>query len=112
LAACSTLGDSFEVGPFLKEQITGDSWRACLAREYQAEARARVRADRDWTEATIWAAKGRAALAGEREPQTPSRNSCDCAKAEARADVLAADPGRTDLQTKYEEARAACARPH
>lgn len=112
LAACTTLGDSFEVGPFLKEQITGDSWRACLAREYQAEARARVRADRDWTKATLWATKGRAALAGDLEPAAPSANPCECAKAEARADVLAAGAGRTDLQTKYDEAKAACARPH
>jgi hypothetical protein len=107
LAACAT----FETGPFLKEQITGDSWRACLAREYQAEARARVRADRDWTDATAWAAKGRAALAGEHEPESPPANPCECAKAHARADVLATDPGRTDLQVKYDEAKTACARP-
>jgi hypothetical protein len=105
-AACADLGDTFEVSPFLREQITGDSWRACLAREYQLQARAQVRSGRNWDEATRLAAKGRAALDGaEVTPTDPTkaeftatrarldaalsskaRNPCECATAQARFD--------------------------
>jgi hypothetical protein len=108
LSACTTFSDTFETGPFLKEQITGDSWRACLAREYQAEARAQVRAGRDWTEATEWAAKGRAALEGMNQT---SANPCDCATAQARAEILTAGSARLDLESKYQQAKTACAGP-
>ena len=105
LAACTTLFETFEVGPFLKEQITGDTWRACLAREYQAQARARVRADRDWTEAAAWAAKGRAALGGEEVAPAPgapaalAKRTCACATAQARFDAAS---------KAFDEALAAC----
>ena len=105
LAACGTL----DVGPFLKEQITGDSWRACLAREYQLQAKIRIRTDRDWGEATRLANKGRAALAGEEVPLAEGASprlatafaarTCDCATAQARFD--AAGKG-------FDEALAAC----
>jgi hypothetical protein len=105
-AACADLGDSFEVSPFLREQITGDSWRACLAREYQFQARAQVRSGRNWDEATRLAAKGRAALDGADVPPmdaakaefttararldtaltSKARNPCECATAQARFD--------------------------
>ena len=58
LSACATL----DVTPFLKEQITGDTWRACLAREYQAQARFQARYGRNWAEATHLSEKGRTAL--------------------------------------------------
>ena len=105
--ACADLGDTFEVSPFLREQITGDSWRACLAREYQIQARAQLRPGRNWSEATTLAAKGRAALDGAEVAPTgtpkaefaaararldaalagaKSRNPCECATAQARFD--------------------------
>src|SRR5262249_61549304 len=84
LVSCVDVSDSFETTPFLREQITGDTWRACLAREYQLEARAEVLAGRHWDNATPLAAKGRAALNGPNQP-----GSCDCAKAEARRDTIA-----------------------
>ena len=107
LAACADLADTFETTPFLREQITGDTWRACLAREYQAQARAEVRAGRHWDAATALSAKGRAALDG---PNTPG--SCDCAKAEARRNAWALkQASRVDpepLRTALDEAQAAC----
>ena len=68
LASCAT----FEVTPFLREQITGDTWRACLARQYQAEARYQLRNGRHWTQASLLAAKGRQALDGvDPQPELP-----------------------------------------
>lgn len=112
LAACAT----FDVTPFLREQITGDSWRACLAREYQAQSRFQVRHGRHWDEATHLAAKGRAALDGEDPTTDPipealapqasalsaaiarSGRQCGCATTQARLDgwsvALAQDPAR------------------
>lgn len=88
LAACATLPGSFAVTPFLNEQITGDTWRACLAREYQAQARYAVRHGRNWAEAIRLADKGRAALT--RPEPAFGENRCECAKAEARGEVQAA----------------------
>jgi hypothetical protein len=114
LTACSTgISDSFDVGPFLKEQITGDTWRACAAREFQAYARARVRADRDWTEATVWAAKGRAALTGPNGPHHGS-DSCDCGRAFALKTIWDTDgarPGGDALKKRSDEALEACTTP-
>jgi len=108
-AACADFPDSFDTTPLLREQITGDTWRACLAREYQAQARAQVRAGRRWTPATELAAKARAALEG---PNTDG--SCACATAEARRDAWALKQARgTDApadRTAVEEADAACAK--
>jgi hypothetical protein len=89
ISACAT----FEVGPFLKEQITGDTWRACLAREYQLQAKIHVRTDRNWGEATRLADKGQAALDGVQVPPPAgapaalSRRTCACATAQARLDA-------------------------
>jgi hypothetical protein len=106
LALCGcALSESFEVGPFLKEHITGDTWRACAAREYQFYARARVRADRDWTEAGVWAAKGHAALASAAANQ--GANACACGRAHALSDMLTSSRDET-LQARLEEARTAC----
>jgi hypothetical protein len=95
LAACQT----FEVGPFLKEQITGDTWRACLAREYQLQAKIAFRSGRNWDKASSLAAKGQAALDGEDIAPILGRRTCPCATAQARVDAAA---------MTFDEARAAC----
>lgn len=134
-AACADLGDSFDVSPFLREQITGDTWRACLAREYQFQARTQVRAGRQWSEATLLAGKGRAALDGaEVAPETPSatdlitarqrldtalaskaRNPCECATAQARFDgwvvTASRDGDVTAFPASFEKAVKACEAP-
>jgi hypothetical protein len=94
ISACST----FETGPFLREQITGDTWRACLAREYQRQARIQVRTGRNWKEATRLAERGRAALTGEAVAPAAGA-TCACAVAEARRDAAASD---------YDEALRTC----
>lgn len=128
LSACAT----FEVTPFLREQITGDTWRACLAREYQAQARFQVRNGRRWNEATLLAWKGRQSLddqdpAMEAFPSalTPRAHalaaaimgrgrSCSCATAQARLDgwIVAVDqnPARDQapFATAFDKALEAC----
>jgi hypothetical protein len=73
VAACTSLDETFGVTPFLREQITGDTWRACLAREYQIQTRLAVRQGRDWAEASRFSAKGWSALASE--PVSPWQTS-------------------------------------
>lgn len=129
LPSCST----FEVTPFLKEQITGDTWRACLAREYQAQARFQVRYGRNWDEAVQLSEKGRAALAGTETAPRPmppvlqqrqqgieeairqKGRSCACAKSQAALDgwSLALDQGRDQdtFQTQFDTAFAECSAP-
>jgi len=132
LAACADLSDGFDVTPFLREQITGDTWRACLAREYQLQARTEVRPGRHWAGATRLAAKGRAALDGQ--AVTPEvapadlslsrthletalanrdRNPCDCAKTQARFDGWAVKQARgadtAAVHASFDEALTACA---
>lgn len=128
LSACSTL----EVSPFLKEQITGDSWKSCLAREYQAQARFQVRYGRNWDEGMRLSDKGRMALAGSeitlwpvpaslsaRRTQldqaiTTSGRTCGCAKAQAALDgwinALEQDPDRdqTTFAERFDAAKAEC----
>jgi hypothetical protein len=95
LSACGTL----DVGPFLKEQITGDTWRACLAREYQLQAKIAVRNGRNWDKATALATKGQAALDGHEIAPTFGKQTCPCATAQARFDAAASN---------FDEARLAC----
>lgn len=64
VAACTSTGDTFAITPFLREQITGDTWRACLAREYQVQTRLVLREGRDWADASRLSDKGWAALRG------------------------------------------------
>ena len=128
VSACSTL----EVSPFLKEQITGDSWKSCLAREYQAQARFQVRYGRNWDEAVRLSDKGRAALAGGEVPPwdapasltsrrtsldqavSASGRTCGCAKAQAALDgwilALEQDPDRvqTTFAERFDAARSEC----
>ncbi len=129
--ACAT----FDVTPFLREQITGDTWRACLAREYQAQSRLQLRNGRNWTQATHLAAKGRLSLdGGEPRPgPVPSALSmharaldkavsgrgrtCACATAAARLDAWAValdqDPDRDDVvfATAFDSALSTCSNP-
>lgn len=129
LPSCAT----FEVTPFLKEQITGDTWRACLAREYQAQARFQVRYGRNWDEAVRLAEKGRAALAGTETVPWPTPQallqrqraldeairqkgrSCACAKSQAALDgwAVALGQGRDQntFQTQFDTAFAECSAP-
>jgi len=133
LAACSTLGDTLETTPFLREQITGDTWRACLAREYQSQARLQVRPGRHWAKATHLAAKGRAALLGKdvtpeathpaltaeleavaRARAARDANPCGCATVQARYDgwriALEQDPARDQsrFRSSFAEAVTTC----
>ena len=93
ISACGTL----DVQPFLREQITGDTHRACLAREYQRQAKSVVRSSRNWEEATRLASKGRAALEGikvevpDAAPTVLRTQTCSCATAQARFDAAAKD---------------------
>ena len=88
LSSCANLSETFEVSPFLGEQITGDTWRACLAREYQLQGRSEVRSGRRWAEATRLAAKGRNALGGA--DVVPDPAPPDAALTAARATLDAA----------------------
>jgi len=131
-SGCASFPDSFEVTPFLREQITGDTWRACLAREYQTQARSEVRFGRHWAQATRLAAKGRAALDNRDVAPDPSptpdlapanerlvaalarraQNPCPCAQAQARYDGWAAKASRgaptVETAAGFDEAVAAC----
>lgn len=131
LAACAT----FDVSPFLREQITGDTWRACLAREYQSQARQQVRNGRNWAQATRLAARGRLSLEGGEPGADPlpevlasrartlaaavsSRGrTCDCATATARLDgwtvALAQDTARDQavFAASFDAALSKCSNP-
>ena len=134
LSSCANLSDTFEVAPFLGEQITGDTWRACLAREYQLHGRSEVRSGRRWAGATHLSAKGRSALNGAEvvpdpaPPQTAltaararlgvalenrAQNPCECAQAQASYDgwlVKAARGADTSATEKrFEAVVEACA---
>lgn len=128
LSACAT----FDVTPFLKEQITGDTWRACLAREYQVQARFQARYGRNWDEAIHLAQKGRQALNHSditpddwpeilapqanayRDALSQAGKTCACATLQAKLDgwtvVLAQDPAREQSQfaSSVDTALAAC----
>ncbi len=70
---CASVGDTFHVTAFLHEQITGDTWRACLAREYQTQTRLILRESRDWAAASQLSGKGWAALNdGSVAPSSPA----------------------------------------
>jgi len=129
--ACAT----FDVTPFLREQITGDTWRACLAREYQAQSRQQVRSGRNWPQATHLAAKGRLSLTGGQpkpDPVPPTLSAraealdealktrgrtCACATATARLDAWAigldqdADRDQSAFATAFDSALSACSNP-
>jgi len=135
LAGCAGLSDTFEVEPFLREQITGDTWRACLAREYQRQARVQLRFGEDWGAATLLASKGRAALAGEEvAPEIAAttelaaarqaletalnrrnENQCDCAVVQGKYDGWSIASGRKldtgPIRTAFDGALKTCTTP-
>ena len=136
LTACAYFDETLQVSPFLREQITGDTWNACLAREYQTQARFQVRTGRQWQAAITLASKGRRALLAETvdpEPAAPAlspqrvqmligvsnrtRNPCDCAKVQGRYDgwitALNQDPGldQSPFLGPFADAVAACTKP-
>ncbi len=140
VGACASLDDSFRVTPFLREQITGDTRRACLAREYQVQTRFVVRDNRDWVEASRFSAKGWAALNGdevrhwnaaqfglektrvgaeqlalEMALAQADADPCNCAKAEAAYDgwLAAAVHGADNqgqVEKNFRDALAVCRR--
>jgi len=134
LAGCAGLSGTFDVEPFLREQITGDTWRACLAREYQRQARVQLRSGRDWGAATRMAVKGRAGLDGEEvlpEPAAPEmvpaipaleaalarrrENPCDCAVVQGKYDSWAVTVSRKldtgPIRAAFDNAVKACTAP-
>jgi hypothetical protein len=135
LAGCAGLSDTFEVEPFLREQITGDTWRACLAREYQRQARIQVHFGEDWRSATLLASKGRAALAGDEVAPEPAAttmlagarrslqaalsrredNPCDCAVVQGKYDgwtiVSARKLDTGPIRAAFDRALKACTTP-
>ncbi|MES1989607.1 MAG: OmpA family protein [Pseudomonadota bacterium] len=61
LAGCGT----WTAESYLHETISGDSFNACLAREYQERATSEAYVDCNWVDTAAIVAKGRAAAAGE-----------------------------------------------
>jgi hypothetical protein len=137
IAACASFDDSFQVTPFLREQVTGDTWRACLAREYQVQTRLVLRESRDWAEASQFSSRGWAALRGEDVPPglsmtvprdgelgqawvelaaslaRPGERRCECAKAQAAFDGWLAASARLGgnveaTRTNFKSALDAC----
>lgn len=61
LAACGT----WHAESYLEETISGDTFNACLAREYQDRATSEAYVDCNWVDTAAIVKKGRAAAAGE-----------------------------------------------
>ena len=61
IAGCST----WNAESYLHETISGDTFNACLAREYQERATSEAYVDCNWYDTATIVAKGRAAAAGE-----------------------------------------------
>ncbi|MEX0840105.1 MAG: OmpA family protein [Parvibaculum sp.] len=97
LAGCGT----WTAESYLHEDIQGDSFNACLAREYQDRATSEAYVDCNWVDTATIVAKGRAAAAGETvlpfDPSTKGVLSSDLPELQdARAKLMAAldDGGR------------------
>ena len=98
LAGCGT----WTAESYLHETISGDSFNACLAREYQERATSEAYVDCNWVDTAAIVAKGRAAAAGETvlpwDPSTRAVLASDLPELQdARAKLLAAldNGGRT-----------------
>ncbi len=99
LAGCGT----WTAESYLHETISGDSFNACLAREYQERATSEAYVDCNWVDTATIVEKGRAAAAGETvlpwDPATRGVLPADLPELQdARAKLLAAldNGGRTD----------------
>jgi len=99
LAGCGT----WTAESYLTQKIEGDSFNACLAREYQDRATSEAYVDCNWADTALIVEKGRAAVAGETvlpwDPATKGVLSADLPELqEARARLMAAldNGGRTD----------------
>ena len=110
-AGCVSLDDTFEVTPFLHEQITGDSWRACLARDYQFQTRLILRQGRDWAAASRFSAKGWMVLnEGDAAPWSPAEFDSDGQRVEldqARSALAALLAGKAAAPCPCAQAQAA-----
>jgi len=98
LAGCGT----WTAESYLHQDIQGDSFNACLAREYQDRATSEAYVDCNWVDTAVLVAKGRAAAAGETvlpfDPATRGVLPSDLPELQdARAKLMAAldDGGRT-----------------
>ena len=101
LAGCGT----WTAESYLHQDIQGDSFNACLAREYQDRATSEAYVDCNWVDTAVIVAKGRAAAAGETvlpfDPSTMGVLPSDLPELQdARAKLMAAldDGGRTGDQ--------------
>ena len=101
LAGCGT----WTAESYLHQDIQGDSFNACLAREYQDRATSEAYVDCNWVDTAVIVAKGRAAAAGETvlpfDPSTMGVLPSDLPELQdARAKLIAAldDGGRTGDQ--------------
>ena len=99
LAGCGT----WTAESYLHEDIQGDSFNACLAREYQDRATSEAYVDCNWVDTAAIVAKGRAAAAGETvlpyDPATKGVLPSDLPELQdARSKLMAAldNGGRTD----------------
>jgi len=97
LAGCGT----WTAESYLHQDIQGDSFNACLAREYQDRATSEAYVDCNWVDTAVIVAKGRAAAAGETvlpfDPSTMGVLPSDLPELQdARAKLMAAldDGGR------------------
>ncbi|PKQ05774.1 MAG: hypothetical protein CVT72_08565 [Alphaproteobacteria bacterium HGW-Alphaproteobacteria-11] len=99
LAGCGT----WTAESYLHQDIQGDSFNACLAREYQDRATSEAYVDCNWVDTAVIVAKGRAAAAGETvlpfDPSTMGVLPSDLPELQdARAKLMAAldNGGRTE----------------
>ncbi len=109
LAGCGT----WTAESYLHETISGDSFNACLAREYQERATSEAYVDCNWVDTATIVEKGRAAAAGETvlpwDPATRGVLASDLPELQdARAKLLAAldNGGRTDADRACKCAKA------
>lgn len=109
LAGCGT----WTAESYLHETISGDTFNACLAREYQERATSEAYVDCNWVDTATIVEKGRAAAAGETvmpwDPATRGVLASDLPELQdARAKLLAAldNGGRTDPERACKCAKA------
>jgi hypothetical protein len=111
---CVGMGDTLRVDAYVKTEIAGDTFNACLARGYQSRAYSEVTQDGNYSDAARFVRRSEAAAAGQNvEPwavanegvdpkdahaldaararliaalANKDRNACDCANAQVRFD--------------------------